>query len=84
MITSQGTASYGSYRDGALCRLSAGSMTAAMKSQRELARNAIRVTVVKISPSQNDKGCVYGIEFPCVLSGNVRSTLDAAGISLRP
>ena len=84
MITSYGTAGYDSYRDGALCRISAGSMTAAMKSQRALARNAIRVNVVKISSSQKDRGCVYGIEFPCVLSGNVRTTLDTAGIHLHP
>ena len=84
MITSYGTAGYESYRDGALCRLSAGSMTAAMKSQRVLARNAIRVNVVKISSSQQDKGCVYGIEFPCMLSGNIRAALDVAGIRLHP
>ena len=80
MITSQGTAGYDLYRDGALCRLSTGSMTAAMKSQRALARNAIRVNVVKIASSKNDKGCVYGIEFPCALSGNVRQALESAGI----
>lgn len=84
MSTYGGTAGYDSYRDGALCRLSAGSMTAAMKSQRALARNAIRVNVVKISSSENDRGCIYGIEFPCVLLGNIRSALDAAGIALRP
>lgn len=84
MITSQSTAGYDSYRGGALCRFSAGSMTAAMKSQRTLARNAIRVNVVKISSSEKDKGCIYGIEFPCVLSGNIRSILDAAGIYVHP
>ena len=80
MITSQGTAGYDSYRGGSLCRFSAGSMTAAMKSQRALARNAIRVNVVKIASSGTDKGCIYGIEFPCALLGNVRSTLESAGI----
>ena len=81
MNTSQG-AGYGLYRSGALCRLSAGSMTAAMKSQRALARNAIKVNVVKISSSEEGRGCIYGIEFPCVYSGNVRTTLESAGIRL--
>ena len=84
MMTYKDTAGYDPYRSGALCRLSAGSMTAAMKSQRTLARNAIRVNVVKISSAENDKGCVYGIEFPCVLSGNIRSALESAGIYLHP
>ena len=81
MITSQGTG-YGSYRNGALCRLATGSMTAAMKSQRLLARSTVKVNVVKISSSDESRGCIYGIEFPCVYSGNVRTILESSGIIL--
>ena len=83
MITNDRFAEINSYNGGSLCRLASGSMTAAMKSQRLLAKNAIRVNVVKIATNQNDKGCVYGIEFPCVLSGNIRSMLEQGGISTR-
>ena len=56
-------------------------MTIAMKAQRALSKYAIRASVVKISASSH--GCSYGIEYDCVLSGNVRAILDEAGISVK-
>ena len=81
MIQTSSSSSNSIFRDRALCRIALGSMTVAMKAQRILSRNAIRADVVKISSEQSlKKGCVYGIEFSCALSGNVRSILDSTGI----
>ena len=80
MIHSSISSSNNVFRDRALCRIALGSMTVAMKAQRILSRNAIRADVVKISSDENTKGCVYGIEFSCALSGNIRVILDNAGI----
>ena len=80
MVHSSASSSNSIFRDRALCRIALGSMTLAMKAQRILSRNAIRVDVVKISSEESLKGCVYGIEFSCALSGNIRVILDSAGI----
>jgi len=56
-------------------------MTIAMKAQRALAKHAVRASVVKISATA--RGCSYGIEFDCALSGNVRAILDEAGIFVK-
>ena len=80
MIYSSNSSSNNVFRDRALCRIALGSMTLAMKAQRILSRNAIRADVVKISSEESSKGCVYGIEFSCALSGNIRAILDSVGI----
>ena len=80
MIHSSSSSSNNVFRDRALCRIALGSMTVAMKAQRILSRSAIRADVVKISSDESKKGCVYGIEFSCALSGNIRAILDSAGI----
>ena len=70
-------------RSVTVCTAVTGSMTMALKAQRTLARQAIRANTVKVSKSQSGRGCIYGIEFDCSLSGNVRAILDNAGIEIK-
>ena len=64
----------------ALCSLSLGSMTQAIKAKRILSRSDIAVNVKKLSTSGNERGCIYGIEYPCELSGNIRVILQRNGV----
>ena len=80
MLSTPKTSGYGVYRDRAQCTFVTGTMTLALKAQRTLAHHAIRIDVTKISTQTDSKGCVYGIEYPCALSGNIRSILDGVGI----
>ncbi len=72
-----------SYRTATVCTAVTGSMTMAMKAQRALSKEAIRANTVKVSGSASGKGCVYGVEFDCLLMGNVRATLSSAGIEVK-
>lgn len=72
-----------SYRSATVCTAVTGSMTMAMKAQRVLSREAIMTKTVKVSGSSEGKGCVYGVEFDCPLLGNVKSTLQSAGVEVR-
>ena len=64
----------------ALCSLSLGSMTQALRAKRLLGRSDISANVKKLSTSNSARGCVYGIEFPCEISGNVRLILNDNGM----
>ena len=64
-----------SYRSATVCTAVTGSMTMALKAQKVLSKGTIRANAVKVSHSENGKGCVYGIEFDCALLGNVKTTL---------
>ena len=72
-----------SYRTATVCTAVTGSMTMAMKAQRALAKEAIRATVVKVSKSTSNTGCIYGIEFDISLLGKVRVVLENAGVDVR-
>ena len=72
---------YSNTMQRALCTLSLGSMTQALKAKRLLSRSDISVSVKKLSTSDRDRGCVYGIEFPCELSGNIKAILAKNGMS---
>ena len=65
-----------------LCAASTGSMTMALKARRFLAQSGIEVTVKKLKTADSARGCIYGIEYPCALSGNVTSLLRRAGIEV--
>ncbi len=67
-----------------LCRASAGSMTLAIKARRTLEQNGISVSVKKLSAGADRRGCIYGIEYPCELSGNVFSILRLKGVEVEP
>ncbi len=71
-----------SYRAGAVCSAVTGSMTTALKAKKILAGVGIRANAVKLSSKNTARGCIYGVEYPCELSGNVRSMLRNAGIEL--
>lgn len=72
-----------SYRTGAVCSAVTGSMTMALKAKKILAGVGIRANAVKLSSKSSTRGCVYGVEYPCELSGNVRSMLRSAGIDIQ-
>ena len=65
-----------------LCTASTGSMTAAIKARRVLSSENIDVKVKKLSGAKENRGCIYGIEFPCELSGNILSLLRRAGVEV--
>ncbi len=64
----------------ALCSAETGSMTLAIKARRCLASEGITVNVKKLSSGSGHRGCIYGIEYPCELSGNILSILKREGI----
>ena len=72
---------YSSQGGRALCSLPIGSVTVAMKAKRALSSAHIQCEVVKVSRANAAHGCIYGIEYPCELSGNVRHVLSEAGIA---
>lgn len=74
---------YKSIETVAGCSAVMGSMTAAMKAQRLLGKHALRATVKKISPGTGNKGCIYGIEFDCARSRDIRQILENSGIEVK-
>ena len=72
-----------SYRSATVCTAVTGSMTMALKAQRTLSKEAIRANTVKVSRRSAEHGCIYGVEFDCVLSGNVKSILESAGVEIK-
>ena len=65
-----------------VCTASLGSMTLAIKARRLLAQNGIEVKVKKLGEKNETRGCVYGIEYPCSLSGNILSIIRSSGIEV--
>ena len=65
------------------CTAVIGSMTQTMKAQSVLATAAIRAAVTKLSSTKSQTGCVYGLDFSCRQSQNVRQILSDAGIAVR-
>ena len=74
---------YGSQGQRALCSIPLGSVTIAMKARRILSAAHVQCDVVKTSHASSARGCIYGIEYPCELSGNVKSLLASAGVQTR-
>ena len=66
-----------------LCAAATGSMTIAIKARRALAAQGINVSVKKLSGGSDSRGCIYGIEYPCELSGNIISLLQSRGIDAK-
>ncbi|MBQ4091120.1 MAG: DUF3343 domain-containing protein [Clostridia bacterium] len=65
----------------ARCRATLGSVTLAMRARRILSSRGITCEVIKISASENSRGCIYGIEYPCELSGSIQGMLSSAGLT---
>ena len=63
------------------CIFTTGPVTYSIKAKQLLGEYAIPVNTIKISTSQNKKGCVYGIEFPCQHKFNASRILSSRGIS---
>ncbi|MBE6584649.1 MAG: DUF3343 domain-containing protein [Ruminococcaceae bacterium] len=74
---------YSSQMPHARCTASLGSVTVAMRARRMLGAHGIKCDVIKISSDSSSRGCVYGIEYPCELSGSVRSLLSSVGMQTR-
>ena len=64
------------------CTVSVGSVTYAEKAMRALASAAIYSEIVKLDESRS-RGCIYGLEFSCSQSENVRAVLHNAGIKTK-
>ena len=63
-----------------LCTASLGSMTSAIKARRLLSSRGIEVKVKKVGQKDARQGCVYGLDFPCEIFGNLRRILNDGGI----
>ena len=73
-----------STRGGARCQATMGSVTLAMKAKRTLASANIPSDVVKLKArNAASRGCIYGIEYPCELAGNVQRLLAEADLKPR-
>ena len=74
------------YRQGSLssplCSISLGSMTQSIRARRYLSSLGYEVKVRKISEGNKAKGCIYGIEFPCSVLGNVNALLRDGGFAV--
>lgn len=57
-----------------------GSMTAAIKAQRALARVSLTVEIVSLSPEETKRGCAYGLSYPLAKEAAIRSALRSAQI----
>ena len=64
------------------CWAAIGSMTQAMKAQKALANAAIPSTIIK-SDSSLRRGCIYGVEFPCIQRKNAETVLSSADIAVK-
>ena len=64
------------------CTVSIGSVTYAEKAMRALASAAIYSEIIKLDENRN-RGCIYGLEFPCSQTDNVRAVLRTAGIKTK-
>lgn len=62
------------------CTAALNSLTYAMKAQRALEDAAVRVKIVKLDSKMTNKGCAYGVEYPCEQYRNVRTILSASHI----
>ena len=62
------------------CIFTIGSVTQSMKAIRLLSANSIPAKSIKLSNSNSRSGCVYGIEFNCRYSENIKRFLSAANI----
>ena len=62
------------------CIFTIGSVTQSMKATKILQANSIPVSSIKLSNSNARIGCVYGIEFNCRYTDNIRRFLSAANV----
>ncbi len=60
------------------CTASFGSLTYAIKAQKELAKVGVDAKIVKLDASLARRGCTYGVEFSCAEKRTVRTVLDGA------
>lgn len=74
---------YNSFGAGQICTATLGSVTLAMKARRALNAQGLPCNVTKISDKGSARGCVYGIEYPCEISGNVQRVLSASSIQIQ-
>ena len=65
------------------CIAEIGSMTQAMRAQRILGESAIPTTVVKSNSTNSNKGCAYGVSFPCSYKENVERICASSKIRVR-
>ncbi len=65
------------------CIAEIGSMTQAMRAQKALAEAVIPATVVKTDSSKNEKGCAYGVSFPCAYRDNVENIFARSRVRVR-
>lgn len=62
------------------CTAAVPSLTLCVKAQRLLALSFISADIVRLDPSMTQRGCAYGIEFPCDRKKEVRALLSKADL----
>ncbi len=68
------------YKEAANGIAAIGSITAAMKAQRALARVGLACEIVALSPKETKRGCAYGVSYPLGTHTAIRNALRAAKI----
>lgn len=62
------------------CIYTIGSVTQVMKARKILADHSIAVNAIKLTNSNNNNGCIHGIEFSCPYATNIKRILSDYGI----
>ena len=57
-----------------------GSVTGAMRARSVLRGAGIDCEVIKAESTQSNRGCTYGVTYPCLWEGKIRQLLQNAGI----
>ncbi|MBQ8214694.1 MAG: DUF3343 domain-containing protein [Clostridia bacterium] len=62
------------------CVIAMSSMTYALRAEGLLKSRGMRVRIIKLPQGRTKKGCTYGLEMSCVLTGQALLYLNEAGI----
>ena len=64
------------------CVAALGSVTLAIKAQRQLAASGITADIISLPAKATRRGCGFGLTFPCADEATVRRSLRAARIPI--
>ena len=70
------------YTKNGYCVGALGTMTAALRATRALARYGIFAEVIGLSASETKRGCAYGVSFDCAALDKVRVALKEDGVTV--
>lgn len=63
-----------------MCILTMKTMTHALRAKNVLEGRGIFAQIVSLDPRLTERGCAYGIRFPCEQADRIKGTLEAKGV----